>query len=642
MTTIFRLMAVTLGTTEGEVRYEFPSDLTVLAGPTGVGKTTLLELIKFGFGGNGMLATVVEESVGEVVLDMRVGSESYRLSRSTDSKKRNVVRVYDLFTRERLPDHNIGEDEPRLNTLLMSALGLPDDMRAAAKGSTKKGTRISFNDILSFMYIPQDEINREIAGSRDTYLAPKRKAVFKLLFGLTSEGLLKLSTELNDLNSQIEKAKSDNAAVRSFLQGSNTTSREAAEQATSAAAADEREATGELLALREQLDPVVDRHTQVLCDLLVDAERTLAEAYAGAGVLERSATEYAKERKRLQADVDRLQRMAAAGERLADFEFVVCPRCMQSLERDLPADRCRLCAQHDPLDFAPSPVDSYETRQLQEQLDEVDKQREAIAMQITATTSVVNDRAELVHRLTVQIDERTRDRVTPRLQAFSDATSKIATARALQQHFETVLRQWDRVGDLQLAEDELRAQRETVSAAIERGELAMSERHDEILDELDAEFQDAVAQLAIPSVKEAKIDRGNYLPMLNGKLFSKISRGGGIITATQIAYWSALLAVALRQRDTRYPAFLLIDSPRLALNTAERTAAALYRRLVTQADANPGKVQMIIADNELPSTYRGEFDEIDFDYTSPTVSTIEHPGPAGVQLLRQDNTGEAE
>lgn len=45
MTVAFRIDSVRLETSNGPVEYSFPGDLTVLAGQTGVGKTTLLELI---------------------------------------------------------------------------------------------------------------------------------------------------------------------------------------------------------------------------------------------------------------------------------------------------------------------------------------------------------------------------------------------------------------------------------------------------------------------------------------------------------------------------------------------------------------------------------------------------------------------
>jgi hypothetical protein len=79
---------------------------------------------------------------------------------------------------------------------------------------------------------------------------------------------------------------------------------------------------------------------------------------------------------------------------------------------------------------------------------------------------------------------------------------------------------------------------------------------------------------------------------------SKNQLAGGVTTATQIAYWCSLVTVAMRRHDPNiiYPTFLLIDSPRQALNTADRLTDAMYARLTTQANARPGKLQLIIAD----------------------------------------------
>ncbi|MEU6231332.1 hypothetical protein [Streptomyces sp. NPDC047042] len=636
MSTPFRINAVTLATTEGEVNYQFASDLTVLAGPTGVGKTTLLELIKFGFGGDARLATVAQEHVNDVILDVTIGAQRLRIARSLDSIKRKKARVTDLTTQERLPDHHIGTAQPSLNTLLLTALGFPDDMKAAASGqSTKAGSRITFNDVLSVLYLPQYEINIDIANSRQSYLEPKRKIVFELMFGLTDSSILDMRSQVNVLKGKIATETEQYKAVLQFLRDSATTQRIEAQAALERAIATEREAESQQAVLRDEIDPVVDRHTQVMRDLLTEAERSLADARATVKELQRQKNECAQEQRRVQSDLDRLNRMRDAGERLANIEFLVCPRCMQSLsEREVPADACRVCLQPDPVENS-GEQDQYELRQLTQQLEEMDDQLASLTLGISEADDAAAGRDNLVQKLTAELDSRTADRVTPRLQAYSDATERLATARAQQQQLEGVLRQWDRVNDLENAVQELRTEQERLQARIDQSVQTLAHRRTEILDEISEEFQAAAATLRIPGVQTAEIHRTNYLPVLNGKIFSDLMPpGGGMMTATQLAYWTSLLAVALRNPDVPYPAFLLIDTPRLALNTPnDALAAALYRRLVTLADANQRKVQFIIADNNLPAEYRSDYAEFDFEYDSPTVATIHHPGLSNVKTI---------
>ncbi|MEU8061794.1 AAA family ATPase [Microbispora bryophytorum] len=639
MTTRFRINTVLISTAEGDVRYSFPSDLTVLAGRTGVGKTTLLELIKYGFGGDGALADVVRNHVDGVTLEVTLGESRLRIYRSIDTAKRNVVRIDDLITQERLPDHFIDHrQQPSLNTLLMKALGLPDDARAAArtKGSSRAGDRITFADIFSYLYVPQSAINREIAHSEEGYREPKRKAVFELLFGLTNTDILKMQSEINRLNGVITEAEKEYSTVLAFLRESNTAERIDAEAAFQEAIAEQRAAEEEQRRLRDSIDPIADRETQALRDLLAEAERGLAEVRSAVIDLTRKQGEYLGERRRVQADLSRLERMHDAGERLADIEFVVCPRCMQSLAgREIPHGSCRVCLQPDPVPATEDASgDQYELLQLKDQLVEMENHLAVIDHQLRLTIQMVSDREQLVQSLTAKIDSRTAERITPRLQAYSDAADRFAVARTKQEYLKQVLRQWDRADDLGRAVQELQEEKAQIAADMGRAQSALDSRRRSIIEALNEEFQEAAATIGIPGVTTAAIHSTNYLPLLNGQRYSHFSGpGGGIITATQVAYWMSLLAVAVRDRETLYPAFLMIDSPRLALNTAEALSAALYRRLVRQADANPGRVQMIVADNELPAEYRGDYSQVDFSYEQPTIATVPHPGPDAVKLM---------
>lgn len=632
MTVTFRIESVRLDTTNGPLEYAFPGDLTVLAGQTGVGKTTLLELVKFGLGGDGQLFPVSKQHVVDVHVSIRVGALRLQLSRRLDHAQQRVVRVLDLISDERLPDHSVAGEEPVISDLLLTAMGVETQLRAAARGgrSTSAGAQITFNDVYRFMYIPQSEMNRDIASSQQGYYDPKRKAVFELLFAITSAELLQMRSEINTLRSDIEIASRQAAIVQQFLMDAGITARFDAEIKLAQSRETESSARAMLASLQSELADAVDRESKVLRDLLADAEISVGDARDLVSELRRQGDEYETERRRVAQDVTRIARIASAGLRLASIEFSICPRCTQRLDRrSVPEGSCPVCL----LDDVVAGVqlgDQYETEQLSQQIVEIEQQIVLIQDQERATASALVDREALVASLSAALDARTATRVTPRLQAFADAVALSERAQAEQAALDQVLRQWDRAEDLAAAAETLISQRGRLQLEVAAMEQNLGVRKAEIFDELDAEFLLTVMDFGIPSIETASISRDTYLPLLNGSPFTEVSSGGGIITATQVAYWISLVTVAARRRDTHVPAFLLLDSPRLALNAEDDIAGQMYRRFSTQVAATPGRLQFIVADNELPSIQPGTFGEIRFSYESPTVSTIEHPGPAQV------------
>ncbi|WP_144720041.1 hypothetical protein [Agrococcus jejuensis] len=641
MTTTFRLESISVRTVAGDVAYAFPSSLTVLAGSVGVGKSTLFELVKHALGGGALLAEVARASVLEVSVDIKIGSERLLLTRSIDSETSAVVRVRDLKEQIDLEDHYTDKREPSLSSLLLASMGIPDDMRAASKASnsTKQGARISFADIFRYMYVSQADINKEIAGSGDTWYTPKRKAVFELLFGLTNPSILDLQSSIAKLRGEHENAQREHAVVLQFLADSGAQSRFEAEANQIDAQASIRDSTIELHGLREAIRPVIDRETRTLRDLLGEAEKSLAQAANVRTLLEQQRADFADERAHVIQDIARLERMLIAGERLAQIEFAVCPRCMQSLKaREAPPELCRLCMQDDPLvSTQPSDRSSYELTHLKEQVVELETQVSTLSLELESADEMLLHRSRLVEDLSKAIQDRTENRITPQLQAYTDATTRLASAEGRSRELEQVLKFWDRAGDLEARAADLGAELTDLRKELDLRGAALAERRREVFAELDDEFAENVWSIGVPGVRSARIDREHYLPVLNDQALKDFSPVGGVRTATQVAYWVTVLNVALRRRDTLFPGFLLIDSPRTSLNDNDELSAALYRRLVTAADAANGRVQLIIGDNELPATYRRDYAQIDFDYRHPTIATIPHPGREAVRPI----TGES-
>lgn len=631
MTVPFRIDRFRLETTEGPVVYNFPDDLTVLAGDTGVGKTTLFELIKFALGGDGLIAPVAVANASEVSVSITAGRERLELVRELDKDRSKNVRITDLITGDVRPKVPLTGTDRTVSDALMEALGLPTTMRAAARstGSSAKGNLITFNDVFKYMYVPQAAINQEIAGSRDSYYDPKRKSVFEILFGLTDADILAWQSEFNLLNGQVKETKREAETVVQFLVASGMTLRIDAEMALANAITEQCEGEQALIRLANEVEDAVDRETQVLRQMLADSERSLNDAEVLVTSLEREGADYRSEKRQLEQDLARLAQMSSAGARLANIEFAVCPRCTQSLSnRAVEPGACRVCLQHDTVDELPA--GQYETAQLTDQMDEVDRQLTVIARQSQEALNAVRSRRDLVKNLTDRVEVRTANRVTPRLQAYTDAAAKAARAKTQQEHLENVLRQWDRADDIEERAQSLSRERSELKKRIDNATRDLEARRDSVMGQLNTEFKATVAAFRIPAGQGASIDPKSYLPLLDGRPFNEVSSAGGIATATQVAYWMSLLAVAVRMNDTSYPGFLMIDSPRLAVSSSEDISGQMYSRFVTQVGVVEGRLQFVIADNEMPSSYVREFTEFKFSYDDPTVSTVPHPGPAAV------------
>jgi DNA repair exonuclease SbcCD ATPase subunit len=79
--------------------YRFEPGVNAITGPISSGKSSLLELIKYGLGGTALVMPAVRDNVRTVVLRFRAGDEHWEFTRALRS---HVVQVYDLKSQESL------------------------------------------------------------------------------------------------------------------------------------------------------------------------------------------------------------------------------------------------------------------------------------------------------------------------------------------------------------------------------------------------------------------------------------------------------------------------------------------------------------------------------------------------------------
>ena len=195
-----RVDEITLTTTAGDYHYSFTSPCTVLCGPVGTGKSSLLELIKFALGGSAVLTPVVRSEVQSVQAQVKLAGTALTLRRRL-GRDGTTVRVIDPRDEAEVRQLSVRPrpDQPSLSDALLETLGIPRvKIPRARTRATGASVPLTFNDLYSYLYVEQQDIDRSVVHHTEVFREPKRRAVFELLFGLADADQLAAETELDE------------------------------------------------------------------------------------------------------------------------------------------------------------------------------------------------------------------------------------------------------------------------------------------------------------------------------------------------------------------------------------------------------------------------------------------------------------
>ncbi|MFE5097077.1 hypothetical protein ACFRCI_43965 [Streptomyces sp. NPDC056638] len=629
-----RFHTLTVTTADAEKTYRFEGPATVVSGPSGTGKSSLLMLLKHVVGGKAVLTPAVRDHVLSARAEVFIGEQHMVLKRTVNGDRSDQVDVLDpgtLATRDTFAvraDDNLRS----LSDYLLTAVDFPRETISASRDGKATTRDLTFIDLFAYAYREARNIDREVVGHLDTWFNPKRTALFKLMFALTDSTVLELSRQLGELKEKLREKTAESENVLNFLGVSDPRTEEELRAELVSLRDMLQRADAALGSLRHELEEstAADAVLRQELRVAVDSARAAAqEVLAAQDLVEARAAVVAQ----VELDLSRLDRSATAIEKLSPFDFVVCPRCMQRLTaRPVPEDHCVVCLQHDPHDEDIDPAAIAQTRtSLALQLQDAQAVFEADARVLETARQRAQQTDFLAHSVRRQLDAQTRDLVAPRFDAIAEASARAASLRAAIDSVTQVRNSWERAHVIEREVRELKAQR-TRASADKKARTAELAARQTLVTDLGRDFNTMISELRpAPWIESATIDPTSYLPVVDNHSFESLQAdGGGIVTCINVAYSLTLLEFGITHPDVRVPSLLIIDSPRKASGSNlddQARGHRTYRRFQTLAEAHASQMQLIIADNDSAPIPGTAFGKIELDYDEPLVPGVAHPGP---------------
>lgn len=609
--------------------YNLSGRLVGITGPIDRGKTSMVDCIGFVLGRTTHFRGAVHDRVEAVRLELRIGEGTYRLERS----RRNPARV-------KISDH-IGDhlgafsvksstDEQSLSSWLLERLQL-DDAFASVRPTSNRTLGFA-TDLLPYLHIRQEDIDRFIVRPHSGTDDAARIAVAKMLLRLTSPEYERLSAWAHDKNNVIERKTDKIKELRTFLQESSATAPESLAEDQERLRALEVAARKKLASLKADARQATRFADEARRDLrkstleLDEVENELMSA-------ERLHQDSTSKIKAIEESIEVLKPTRGQPEQLSALKVdpAKCCACGSDLtHRVVPADNCGVCTE--PLPESARATERARLLQARratvEARDKYARDREKARRNVERQR---RNRDEAARRL----DERLGESVAPHVDALTAAAAELSSILAESSALKRVREPHDR---LAVREEEVATLRDEVAAIEYRRDQAAAEivaDPDEVLDRLDSLFLHIVEAFHLPWASgRAHIDRSTLVPVVDEQDFAQ--RGGGSRTAVSVAYSLALLLCALEDPRVELPTFLILDSPQKNLghnrhdqDLAERIYRWLTDYLLLRREAvgeRYGEFQLIVVDNDIPSTLRENFDAIvQFEGDQGFIQNLDFP-----------------
>lgn len=590
----------------GSQSYEFTKRVTVITGPVGSGKTSILDAIAYALGASWTPGKKIRPALDAVEINCRIGSDAITIFRPLHGSTGTVSVTVNDAGPQLLP--TTGDQDLSLSTVLLGRLGLPIvRVPEKIKEVTGDDRAVSFADVLSLMYLDQDQIDGLVGFSGARHVKWRQTA--EVVYGFTTSEIANLQSELGATNGELNKVRRHVQEVEAFLRAVEIPSERDDDAEKGRVAADLAVVDHELKALRSAAGQPYDVPMRTR---LAEGQRELGEARERARAALAQVNAMGRVRAQLRADIANLN-LAAGAMVLRELEFEQCPRCMSALDPESSTPgHCRLCQQPE---SPPGPLGvAAELARLERQTAETDQLlAEALEQQSQSANSVLSRQKELAE-LGRAWDEAAAAALAPKLERIAELSEQRGALLRARDTLDRTARMRAELTAARKERERLRAESNRLSAQLDAAK-AEQKRARAVVRLLGERYFELLQQMEMRDLDAASVDGKTFVPLVNGEGIKPLS-SGGMKTMASFAYFLAALSIRVRGEASLLPRFMMIDSPRKGhgKNQADEAAMArFYRTLATFARlSSQSDFQVIVADNDSPIEDKELFHIIEF------------------------------
>lgn len=607
-----RLEVKTRRTTE---EIAFSESVTFLYGPVGTGKSTVVRLIDYCFGGELERTPAIRSEFVSVVLWARLGGNECAFERGAEDTQ--AVRVTwnggDGIVGSVNAPLSAGEapivdaSVYNLSDLLFYLCGVePIKVPKRSRDPESPMVRLSFRDVWWYCYLEQTHLDSSFFRLEDPFRGRKSQDAMRFFTGLHSERLSQLQSDVYRLVGEQVGAREAVAQIRRFMAQFDFGS-EAELRAQIEATGNELRSAVERKQTLESDRATSTHPTDDLRNKLRDMSRTIADLRDAIGTSKTAIAEQEALRAELITAKVKAARVEQASRVLDGVTYSRCPQCGSDLsERPTRVDECRLCGTPwQATDTTPVVEAEAIRRELNDRIDQ-------IADSLTRRQSALERSRRELHiaeSAKRQFDQQLADELRRYDSAFVESVRvvdrEIATREErlrllsrLQEMPRAISDLEERAGASQGRIDQLRSTIEE-----ERKRLSFADDNARaIADKLKA----IMLEVGFPGVStedDVVLDPRNWKPFV---VHSEREWGfwdtgsGGKKTLFNVCYALAVHEVA-RERGMPVPNILIIDSPTKNISDDENPelVRSLYREIYRIAAEGNGGMQFVLVDSDL-------------------------------------------